>query len=112
MASFRIEWDRCRLQWARRTDLAPWTWQATLTESLWLGGRRQTRVICAVARILEDRIGDVAEQQRFWEAARRKIGRLHRLDHRDRWQIELELRKKVPMPQPSLHFVTLAQNPN
>ena len=47
------------------------------------------KVICRIARIIEDHVDDPPEQERFWHAAARaRFGKLHRLDHRDRWQIE------------------------
>jgi hypothetical protein len=106
MSNYKIEWDRTRLQWTKRADLAPWSWQATLTQETWLGGQRRTRVICAVARIIEERVDDPAEREHFWTAARRKLGRLTRLDDRDRWQIEAELKRKVPLPMPQARSAT------
>jgi hypothetical protein len=95
---FEIEWTRSRLAWQQRAHLAPFCQEAILLEKVWLGGQPRTKVISRIARVVEDRINDPAEQERFWSAARAKLGTLRGLGQRDRWQIELQLRKKVPLP--------------
>jgi hypothetical protein len=52
------------------------------------------------AALREERLDDPSERERFWHAARAKLGKLHRIAPRDRWLTEIELRKKVPMLMP------------
>jgi hypothetical protein len=40
--------------------------------------------------------------ERFWHGVRHKLGKLRRLDHRDCWQVEALIAKKVPKPQASI----------
>jgi hypothetical protein len=60
-----------------------------------LEGRTQVRAVGRLAGILEDEIENPAHRDKFWHDARRKLGKLHRLNQRDIWQIELLLARKV-----------------
>jgi hypothetical protein len=98
MSSFSVCWNRVRLEWRNRPERAPWTQEAILCERVLLGGRPTLKIVCRIARVIEDRIGETSERDRFWYNARMRLGRLHRLSQRDRWAIEREIAKKVPLP--------------
>jgi hypothetical protein len=67
-----------------------------------LEGKPTLRIVCRIARVVEDRIDETSERDRFWHVARHRLGRLRRLSPRDVWQIEGEIAKRVPKPQPVL----------
>ena len=88
--SFDVCWNRTRVEWRNHPERAPWCVEAVLTEKVFLGGQPQMKVICRIARIIEDHVDDPPEQERFWHAAARaRFGKLHRLDHRDRCRSKL-----------------------
>jgi hypothetical protein len=102
MSSFSVCWNRVRLEWRKRTGCAPWAQEAILCERVLLEGKPALRIVCRIARVFEDRIDEASERDRFWHAARQRLGRLRRLSPRDVWQIEDEIAKRVPKPQPVL----------
>jgi hypothetical protein len=54
-----------------------------------------------LAGILEDEIDNPASRDTFWHDARRKLGKLRRLDQRDIWSIEIMLTKRIPRATPA-----------
>jgi hypothetical protein len=102
MSSFSVCWNRVRLEWRRHTERAPWAQEAILCERVLLEGKPTLRIVCRIARVFEDRIDETSERDRFWHAARHRLGRLRRLSARDVWEIEGEIAKRVPKPQPLL----------
>jgi hypothetical protein len=102
MSSFSVCWNRTRVEWRNRPERAPWTQEAILCERVLLGGQPTLKIVCRIARVFEDRIDETSERDRFWHAARHRLGRLRRLSPRDVWQIEGEIAKRVPKPQPVL----------
>jgi hypothetical protein len=102
MSSFSICWNRVRLEWRKHTERAPWAQEAVLCERVLLAGKPTLRIVCRIARVFEDRIDEASERDRFWHAARHRLGRLRRLSARDVGQIEDEIAKRVPKPQPVL----------
>jgi hypothetical protein len=54
------------------------------------------RIIARLAKILEDELDDVAARDQFWRDARRKLGKLRRLQPRDIAEIEHLLAKRIP----------------
>jgi hypothetical protein len=60
-----------------------------LCEHVLLEGKPTLRIVCRIARVFEDRIDEASERDRFWHAARHRLGRLRRRS-RDVWQIEAE----------------------
>jgi hypothetical protein len=67
-----------------------------------LEGKPTLRIVCRIARVIEDRIDEASERDRFWHAAMQRLSRLRRLSPRDVWAIELLLAKRVPKPMPVL----------
>ena len=102
MSSFSVCWNRVRLEWHKHTERASWTQEAILCERVLLEGKPTLRIVCRIARVFEDQIEEASERDRFWHAARHRLGRLRRLSARDIWQIEGEIAKRVPKPQPAL----------
>jgi hypothetical protein len=102
MSSFSICWNRVRLEWHKHTERAPWAQEAILWERVLLEGKPTLRIVCRIARVFEEQIDDASERDRFWHAARHRLGRLRRLSPCDVWQIEGEIAKRVPKPQPVL----------
>jgi hypothetical protein len=72
-----------------------------LCERVLLEGKPTLRIVCRIARVFEDRIDETSERDRFWHAARHRLGRLRRLSARDVC-IEGEIAKRVLKPQPVL----------
>ena len=70
--------------------------QAVLCERVLLEGRPSIKVVCQIARYIEDRQDDLAEREFFWSQARKRLGRMSRLKPRDIWQIETLLAKRIP----------------
>ena len=99
MSSFSVCWNRVRLEWRKQADRAPWAQEAALCERVLLEGKPTQRIVCRIARAFEEQIDEVSERDRFWHAARHRLGRLRRLSPRDVWQIEREIAKRVPKPQ-------------
>jgi hypothetical protein len=97
MSSFSICWNRVRLEWRKHSE---WAQEAVLCERVLLEGKPTLRIVCRIARVFEDRIDEASERDRFWHAARHRLGRLRRLSARDVSQIEGEIAKRVPKPQP------------
>jgi hypothetical protein len=101
MSSFSVCWNRRGLAWRRHSERAPWQLEAILCERVLLEGRPQLRIVGRLAGILEDEIDNPASRDQFWHDARRKLGKLRRLDQRDIWAIEsligARIAKAVPM---------------
>jgi hypothetical protein len=72
-----------------------------LCERTLIEGKPALRIIARLARILEDELDDVAARDQFWRDARRKLGKLRRLQPRDLGQIETLLAKRIPKPTPT-----------
>ena len=79
MSYFDLAWNRYR-----RSEAAPWAVECILLERILLGGRPQIRVVARLASIVEDEIESVHGRDEFWRSAGRKLGKLRRLDGRDR----------------------------
>jgi hypothetical protein len=90
MPTYDLAWNRSRL-----SEAAPWQLEADLCERVLLEGHTQVRAVGRLAGILEDEIETPAHRDKFWHDARRKLGKLRRLNQRDIWQIELLLARKV-----------------
>jgi hypothetical protein len=101
MSSFSVCWNRRRLAWRRHSERAPWQLEAILCERVLLEGRPQLRIVARLAGILEDEIDNPASRDTFWHDARRKLGKLRRLDQRDIWSIEIMLTKRIPRATPA-----------
>jgi hypothetical protein len=87
MSSFSVCWNRVRLEWRNHPERAPWAQEAVLCERVLLEGKPTLKIVCRIARVIEDRIGETSERDRFWHSARARLGRLHRLSPRDRLQV-------------------------
>jgi hypothetical protein len=59
------------------------------------------RILKRLAGILEDELDNPANVDQFWFDARRKLGKLRRLNPRDIWQIELLIAARIPRPVPT-----------
>ena len=94
MSNFAIDWTRHRLQWHKNDDR--WVVQATLVERIVLDAAPRLKIVCNLARIDEDRIGDTAARESFWHAMQQRLGRM--FSPRDRDQIEALIAEKVPRP--------------
>ena len=62
------------------------------------GSQPRQIFVCNVGRVDAALISDPAEADRFWHAARKRIGKLFRLSARDRDAIEALIAEKVPRP--------------
>ena len=98
MSSFSACWNRRRLAWRRHSERAPWQLEAILCERVLLEGRPQLRIVGRLAGILEDEIDNPASRDQFWHDARRKLGKLRRLDQRDIWAIESLIGARIARP--------------
>ena len=96
MPTFDIAWNRRKLEW-RKPQEAPWMVEAILLERDLIEGRPQMRIVW-LAAINEDRTGEISERDYLWQQARRRFGKLRRLDQRDIGAIESLLAKKIPKP--------------
>jgi hypothetical protein len=63
-------------------------------------GRPQLHIVGRLAGILEKEIDTPASRDTFWHDARRKLGKLRRLSHRDIWQIETLISARITKPVP------------
>ena len=90
MPTYDLAWNRSRL-----SEAAPWQLEADLCERVLLEGHTQVRAVGRLAGTLEDEIENPAHRDKFGHDARRKLGKLRRLNQRDIWQIELLLARKV-----------------
>ena len=61
-------------------------------------GRPALRIIARLAGILEDELDNPTSRDKFWCDARRKLGKLRRLNQGDIGQIETMLAKRIPKP--------------
>src|SRR5215468_252985 len=100
MPGFEIAWNRRRLAGRHFKERAPWVQDAILLERVLVEGQPQLKIACRVASVVEDRLNDPAERDRFWRVARARLGKVHRLSGRDRAAIERALARKVPRPVP------------
>jgi hypothetical protein len=96
---FDIAWPR-RYHEKRRQEYSCWLTEAVLLERRLLDGRPQMQLVCRLAAIDEDRIGDVEAQEKFWHDARARLGRLCRLTDRDLDGIEALLARRIVKPVP------------
>jgi hypothetical protein len=69
-----------------------------LLERVIVEGRPAFKTVRKLAVIAEDEICDLAAVERFWSAAMLKLGKLRRLDDRDRWHVESLIARKIPRP--------------
>jgi hypothetical protein len=100
MSSFSVCWNRVRLECRKNTERTPWAQEAALCERVLLEGKPTLQIVCRIARVFENRIGDPAERDRFGHAAAARLGKLHRLTVTDTGEIERMLAKRVPKPAP------------
>ena len=98
MSSFSICWNRRRLAWRRYSERAPWQLEAILCERVLLEGRPQLRIVARLAGILEEEIYTPASRDTFWHDARRKLGKLRRLNQRDLSDIEIMIGARIAKP--------------
>ena len=61
-------------------------------------GRPTLKIICRVASVIEERLNDPAERDRFWHVAGARLSKLHRLSPRDRNKIAGMIAGRIPMP--------------
>src|SRR6516164_3369878 len=98
MPSFDIAWNRAWLTWYRRSESAPFRLEAILCERTLIEGKPALRIIARLARILEDELDNPVSRDKFWCDARRKLGKLRRLNQRDIETIETLIAKKISKP--------------
>ena len=98
MSSFSVCWNRRRLAWRRHSERAPWQLEAILCEPVLPGGRPQLRIVGRLAGILEEEIDTPASRDTFWHDARRKLGKLRRLNQRDISDIEIMIGARIAKP--------------
>ncbi|MGV7219329.1 hypothetical protein [Bradyrhizobium sp. UFLA05-112] len=98
MPGFEIAWNRRRLGARHLKERAPWVQDAILLERVLVEGRQLLKIVCRVAAVIEDRLNDPAERDRFWHAARARLGKAHRLSPRDRDEIEALIAQRIAMP--------------
>jgi hypothetical protein len=60
-----------------------WAVECILLERTLIEGKPALRIIARLAKILEGEIDNPASRDKFWHDARRKLGKLRRLDQRD-----------------------------
>jgi hypothetical protein len=101
MPGFEIIWSRRRLEWRHRPDDAPWMIDIVLLERVLLAGRPQQRIVCRLGSISESFIDDAAAQGQFWQAVRRRLGRMRRLSLADIADLERQVAARVPRPAAS-----------
>jgi hypothetical protein len=99
---FDVVWHRRRLEWRSNAERAPWIIEAILLERVLLGRKPAMKIVCKIASIHEDHVNETAARDLFWQNAGRKLGKMRRLAPRDVWQIEGEIAKRMPKPQPVL----------
>jgi hypothetical protein len=75
--------------------------EAILLERVLIEGRPQMRIVARIAAINEDRTEEIGEQDYFWHQARRRLGKMRRLEQRDIGEIETLLAKRIPKPIPT-----------
>ena len=97
MPGFEIAWNRRRLARRQHGERAPLVQDAILLERVLLEGRPQLKIVFRVASVIEDRLNDPAERERFWSVARARLGKLHRLSSRDRDEIEGMIAGRIPV---------------
>ena len=98
MPEFEIAWNFRRLVRPQHRERAPLVQDAILLERVLLEGRPALKIIFRVASVIEDRLNDTAQRDRFWSVARARLGKLHRLSPRDRDEIEEMIAQRIPMP--------------
>ena len=101
MPGFEIAWNRRRLAWHRPKERASWVQDAILLERVPLEGRPQLKIVCRLASVIEDRLNDPTERNRFWSVACARLGKLHRLSSRDRDKIVRMIADRIPVPVPA-----------
>ncbi|WP_426613804.1 hypothetical protein [Bradyrhizobium sp. McL0616] len=70
---------------------------AILLERVLVEGRPTLKILCRVASVIEDRLNDPAERDRFWHVAGARLSKLHRLSPHDRDEIEGMIAGRIPM---------------
>jgi hypothetical protein len=98
MPGFEIAWNRRRLARRQHGERAPLVQDAILLERVLLEGRPQLKIVFRVASVIEDRLNDPAERDRFWSSARARLGKVHRLSSLDRDEIEGMIAGRIPVP--------------
>jgi hypothetical protein len=63
-----------------------------------MAGQPQLKIVTRLAAIDKDRADEISEREFFWSQARKKLGKLRRLNPRDIWQIETMLAKRIAKP--------------
>ena len=101
ITSFDVCWNRAWLTWYRRSESAPFRWEAILCERTLSEGKPALRIIARLAGILEHELDSAHARDQFWRDAARKLGKLRRLDQRDIGQIEALLAKRIPRAEPT-----------
>jgi hypothetical protein len=94
---------------AQGAAVAPWLIEAILCERVLLEGKPQMKIVARLAAINEERVGEISERDYFWSQARRKLGKLRRLNDREIWQTRLGCRvKEGALPLASLSRAAIA----
>jgi hypothetical protein len=94
---FDIAWPRRYLE---RRNHPIWLIEAILLERKLIVDQPLLQLVCRLACIDEDRISEVDCREKFWADARARLGRLSRLDHHDRDEIEALLARRIKKPVP------------
>jgi hypothetical protein len=96
---FEVAWPRRYLE-RRRQEHSCWLTEAVLLEHKLVAGQPLLQLVCKLACIDEDQIGEIACREKFWADARARLGRLSRLNHHDLDEIEALLARRVAKPVP------------
>ena len=99
MASFEVVFSRVRREWRRRPEDI-WVIEVNLAARLLFNGKPERMFVGRIGRIAEDALGDAAELERFWSAAKARLGRMRRLTRDDVKEIERQVAERVPRPAP------------
>jgi hypothetical protein len=97
-SEFEIAWNRRRLAGPHQKERTPLVQDAILLERVLLEGRPALKIVCRVASVIEERLNDPAERDRFWHVAGARLSKLNRLSPRDREEIEGMIAGRIPMP--------------
>jgi hypothetical protein len=101
MSTYSVAWNRSWLVWSKRSELPPWAVESILLERTLIEGKPALRIIARLAKILEDELDNPASRDKFWHDARRKLGKLRRLDQRDIEAIETLIAERIPKSSPA-----------
>jgi hypothetical protein len=112
MPSFDVAWTRRAAHQWRKKNADEWVCEAVLVERVIVGDKPAIKVVCRLGTIGEDLLDDISAADNFWHGARRKLGRMQRLDRRDVDAIERLIAVKVARPRPTYPPATAAPAAN